>query len=50
MYSEITRAIKISVDTSYVDEQSEPEDFHFVFDSRGVLLTFKLSQVMGKSH
>ncbi|MEE2746474.1 MAG: Co2+/Mg2+ efflux protein ApaG [Pseudomonadota bacterium] len=31
MYSEVTRAIKISVDTSYIDEQSEPEDFHFVW-------------------
>ena len=31
MYSETTRAIRISVDTLYVDEQSEPDDFHFVW-------------------
>ena len=31
MYSETTRAIRISVDTIYVDDQSEPDDFHFVW-------------------
>ena len=31
MYSETTRAIRISVDTKYVDDQSEPDDFHFVW-------------------
>ena len=31
MYSETTRAIRISVDTIYVDDQSEPDEFHFVW-------------------
>ena len=31
MYSETTRAIRISVDTSYIDDQSEPDDFHYVW-------------------
>ena len=31
MYSEITQEIKISVDTTFVEEQSEPDDFHFVW-------------------
>ena len=31
MYSETTRAIRISVDTSYIDDQSEPGDFHYVW-------------------
>ncbi len=31
MYSETTREIRISVDTKYVDDQSEPDDFHFVW-------------------
>ena len=31
MYSEITNSIKISVDPIFMEEQSEPEDFHFVW-------------------
>ena len=31
MYSEITREIEISVDTRYIDDQSEPDDSHFVW-------------------
>lgn len=31
MYSETTRAIRISVDTRYIDDQSEPDDFHYVW-------------------
>lgn len=31
MYSETTQEIKISVDTTFVEEQSEPDDFHFVW-------------------
>lgn len=31
MYSEITREIEISVNTSYIEAQSEPDDFHFVW-------------------
>ncbi|SVC90816.1 uncharacterized protein METZ01_LOCUS343670, partial [marine metagenome] len=31
MYSETTRAIRISVDTSYIDDQSEPDAFHYVW-------------------
>ena len=31
MYSETTRAIRISVDTSYIDDQSEPDEFHYVW-------------------
>lgn len=31
MYSETTRSIKITVDPSYLDDHSEPEEFHFVW-------------------
>ena len=31
MYSEITNSIKISVDPIFMEEQSEPEEFHFVW-------------------
>ena len=31
MYSEVTNSIKISVDPTFMEEQSEPEDFHFVW-------------------
>lgn len=31
MYSETTKAVTISVDPTYMDEQSEPEDFHYVW-------------------
>ena len=31
MYSETTKEIRISVDTTFVEEQSEPDDFHFVW-------------------
>lgn len=31
MYSETTKEIKISVDTAYVEDQSDPEGFHFVW-------------------
>jgi ApaG protein len=31
MYSEVTNSIKISVKPIFMDEQSEPEDFHFVW-------------------
>ena len=30
-YSEITRSIRVSVDPFYLDDQSEPEDFHYVW-------------------
>ncbi len=31
MYSETTKEITISVDTTFVEDQSEPDDFHFVW-------------------
>ena len=31
MYSEVTKSIKISVDPTFMEDQSEPEDFHFVW-------------------
>ena len=31
MYSEVTNSIKISVDPIFMEEQSEPEEFHFVW-------------------
>jgi ApaG protein len=31
MYSEVTNSIKISVDPIFMEDQSEPEDFHFVW-------------------
>ncbi len=31
MYSEITNNIKISVDPTFLDDQSDPGDFHFVW-------------------
>ena len=31
MYSEVTNSIKISVEPIFMEEQSEPEDFHFVW-------------------
>ena len=34
MYSEVTNSIKISVDPIFMEEQSEPEDFHFVWAYR----------------
>ncbi len=30
-YSEITRSIKVSVDPVYLDDQSDPDDFHYVW-------------------
>jgi len=30
-YCETTRSIRVSVDPVYLDEQSEPEDFHYVW-------------------
>ena len=30
-YSQITRFIRVSVDPFYLDDQSEPEDFHYVW-------------------
>ena len=34
MYTEITRSIKITVKPSFLEDQSEPEDFHFVWAYR----------------
>jgi ApaG protein len=31
MYSEVTNSIKISVDPIFMEDQSEPEDFHYVW-------------------
>ena len=31
MYSETTKEITIYVDTTFVEDQSEPDDFHFVW-------------------
>ncbi len=31
MYYETTKEITISVDTTFVEDQSEPDDFHFVW-------------------
>jgi len=31
MYSETTKEITISVDTTFVEDQSDPDDFHFVW-------------------
>ena len=31
MYSAVTRTIRVSVDPTYLDDQSEPEDGHFVW-------------------
>ena len=31
MYSEVTKKIKISVDPTFLDDQSDPTDFHFVW-------------------
>ena len=33
-YNEVTQSIKISVDPFFLEEQSEPEDFHFVWAYR----------------
>ena len=33
-YNEVTQSIKISVDPVFLEEQSEPEDFHFVWAYR----------------
>ncbi|MAF49682.1 MAG: Co2+/Mg2+ efflux protein ApaG [Rhodospirillales bacterium] len=30
-YSETTRSIRVSVDPVYLDDQSEPDDFHYVW-------------------
>ena len=30
-YSEVTRSIRVSVDPFYLDDQSEPDDFHYVW-------------------
>jgi len=34
MYSEVTNFIKISVNPSFMEEQSEPDDFHYVWAYR----------------
>ncbi|MDP6260130.1 MAG: Co2+/Mg2+ efflux protein ApaG [Rhodospirillales bacterium] len=31
MYSEVTNSIKISVDPTFMEDRSEPEDFHYVW-------------------
>ena len=33
-YNEVTRAIKISVDPFFLEEQSEPDEFHYVWAYR----------------